>query len=289
MSPSDGSFGISEMLAERGIGLASLGGAYLFLLATAICAAAGFVAARHYLLVSPNRWARDYGLYVAIVIATLLIATTLQNELAPHGDATLYYVAAPQLMIVLAIHVAITYRPDPWLVMLGSTAMAATGVVALLGAATANLLRPAYAVAWVVLAALLVLLWRKSVSTKHAFKNASSIYLGSKETMNTATPAQRPWLGWPQWMALVAASVLLALCNSLLRGTNLEDVPALDVAAGSAAQLLVTVALGAIPATLYWLARRRWMPELTRLVWLAWLVVGFAFTYGNYLRSLRPV
>jgi hypothetical protein len=30
------------------------------------------------------------------------------------------------------------------------------------------------------------------------------------------------------------------------------------------------------------------MPELTRFVWLAWIVVGFALTYGNYLSSLAP-
>ena len=28
------------------------------------------------------------------------------------------------------------------------------------------------------------------------------------------------------------------------------------------------------------------MPELTRFVWLVWIVVGFAFTYGNYLTTL---
>ena len=36
----------------------------------------------------------------------------------------------------------------------------------------------------------------------------------------------------------------------------------------------------------YWFARKAWMPELTRFAWLAWIVVGFAFTYGNYLTSL---
>jgi hypothetical protein len=30
------------------------------------------------------------------------------------------------------------------------------------------------------------------------------------------------------------------------------------------------------------------MPELTRFVWLAWIVVGFALTYDNYLGSLAP-
>jgi hypothetical protein len=28
------------------------------------------------------------------------------------------------------------------------------------------------------------------------------------------------------------------------------------------------------------------MPELTRFAWLVWLVVGFAYTYGNFLNGL---
>ena len=34
------------------------------------------------------------------------------------------------------------------------------------------------------------------------------------------------------------------------------------------------------------IGRHTWMPQLTRFVWVVWLVVGFAFTYGNYLISL---
>jgi hypothetical protein len=41
-----------------------------------------------------------------------------------------------------------------------------------------------------------------------------------------------------------------------------------------------------VPAISYWVTRKAWMPELTRFVWLAWIVVGFALTYGNYLSSL---
>jgi hypothetical protein len=48
----------------------------------------------------------------------------------------------------------------------------------------------------------------------------------------------------------------------------------------------VTTAVSAVPAASYWLMRKAWMPELTRLVWLAWMVIGFAFTYENYLTRL---
>ena len=47
----------------------------------------------------------------------------------------------------------------------------------------------------------------------------------------------------------------------------------------------VLITVGPI-AVSYWLARKAWMPEHTRFVWLAWIVVGFALTYGNYLNSL---
>ena len=42
-----------------------------------------------------------------------------------------------------------------------------------------------------------------------------------------------------------------------------------------------------MPAVSYWLSRKAWMPELTRFVWLVWIVVGFVFTYGNYLTNLN--
>jgi hypothetical protein len=287
MSPSTGGFDVAILLRDRGMDLVAFGGAYLVLLATLLVTAGAFFAVRHYLVLSPNRWARDYGLYVSLVLATLVIAIVLENELLPRRAATLHYVAIPQLLLLLGAHLAITYRPDPWLVALGGAATVATGVVALLGSPFAHLLRPAYVVTWLMLSVLLVFLWRKSVSTKRGFATAS-IYIGSKETLEQAVGAQAPWLGWPQWVALVVASVALALCNSLLRGTGLEQVPALDVATGSALQMLVTAVVCAVPASYYWLARRKWMPELTRFVWLAWLVVGFAFTYGNYLTSLGP-
>ena len=48
-----------------------------------------------------------------------------------------------------------------------------------------------------------------------------------------------------------------------------------------------TVLVSSIPAAVFWLARRAWMPELSRFVWLVWLVVGFGFSYSNFLLSLN--
>ena len=124
------------------------------------------------------------------------------------------------------------------------------------------------------------------MSTKRAFVNASSIYIGSKETPDAATAPQRPWLGLPQWVALIVASVALGVANSLLRGRGFEEIPAVEVAVESGLLLVVTALVCAVPALSYWVARKAWMPELTRFVWLAWIVVGFALTYGNYLSSL---
>jgi hypothetical protein len=282
-----GSFDVFAVFLDRGVDLASLGGAYLILLATVVLTAAAFFAARKELVVSPNRGARDYGIYVSLALAAFLIAIVLESESLPRGTATLHYVAMPQVLLLLALHLAIWRRQEPWLVALGGAAAAATIVAGLVLALATELLGPAYFVVLGLLAALLGFLWRTSVSTKRAFIKASSIYIGSKETSAAAASPQKPWLGLAQWVALVAASVALAVANALLRGRGIEEIPAVEVATDSGLLLAVTAIVCAVPAASYWLTRKAWMPELTRFVWLAWIVVGFALTYGNYLSSLQ--
>jgi hypothetical protein len=290
MSSPLGSLDASALFAERGVSLAALGGAYLILLATVALTVVAFYAARSLLVISPNRGSRDYGTYVSLALAALLIATVLENESLPRGSATLHYALVPQLVLLLGVHVAIWSKQEPWLVALGGAAVAATiAVGAALGLATAAF-APAYWAALLLLATLLAFLWWKAVSTQRAFVRASSIYLSSKESPGTAAVApQKPWLGLKQWVALVGASVALGVANSLLRGRDIEEIPAVEVAAASGLLLLVTALVCALPAAGYWATRKAWMPELTRFVWLAWVVVGFAFTYGNYLNHLSRV
>src|SRR5688572_19730957 len=288
MAAQTGPFDFSSLLAERGIGLATLGAAYLILIATAGLTMAAFYAARSHLVVSPNRGSRDYGIYVSLTLAALLIATVLENETLPAGSATLHYVLVPQLLALMGLHLSIWYSQEPWLVTLGAAATVATVAVAAVLGLASELLGPAYAMTLLVLGALLSFLWWKAISTQRAFVNASSIYLISKETLRTASAPQKPWLGLPQWVALVTASLGVGVANSLLQGRGLEELPAVEVAAESGLLLFVTALVCAVPAGAYWLTRKAWMPELTRFVWLAWIVVGFALTYGNYLRSLAP-
>jgi len=288
MSSPTGSFDLAASFTERGIDLATLGAAYLILIVTAVLTVAAFYAARSQLVVSPNRGSRDYGIYAASALATLLIAVVLENESLPAGSATLHYAFVPQIVALLSLHAWISYRLEPWLVTLGASATAATIVVGVLLGVSTDLVGGAYWVALSLLGALLAFLWWKAISTKRAFVNASSIYLASKETLGTATLPQKPWLGLPQWVALVAASLGVGAANSLLRGRGLEELPAVEVVAASGVLLFVTALVCAVPAGAYWLTRKAWMPELTRFVWLAWMLVGFALTYGNYLRSLAP-
>jgi hypothetical protein len=274
------------MLQDRGLDLVALGTAYLVLLATLVAAALAYLAARRYLVIAPNRGTRDFGIYVSLVLATLLIALVLENESLPLGSATMHYAALPQLLLLLGLHLALWHHQEPRLVALCAAATTATIVVVGAIGVTTELFRPAYWVTLLVLAVLLVFLWRKAVSTKRGFVNASSIYIGSKENLDAVTTPQKPWLGLVQWVALIAASISLAVGNSLLRGRGLEEIPAADVAVDSGLLMVLTTLVCAVPALSYWLARKTWMPELTRFVWLAWIVVGFALTYGNYLNGL---
>jgi hypothetical protein len=286
MSSPLATFDVSPLLAERGIALASLGAAYLVLLATVVLTGVVFYVARSSLVISPNRGARDYGIYVSSMLAVMLIATVLENESLRAGTATLHYVLVPQLLLLLGLHVAIWRRQEPWLVALGGAAAAATLVVGAAVNLATEAVAPAYWVGLLLLGALLVFLWMKAVSTQRGFVKASSIYLSSKESQGAALSPQKPWLGLEHWVALIGASLGLGVANSLLRGHGLDEVPAVEVAAESGLVLLATALVCAVPAASYWLTRKAWMPELTRFVWLAWIVVGFSLTYGNYLRSL---
>ena len=287
MSSPTGPFDPLASLAARGVDFAALGAAYLALLATAAVTTAIFFAARKLLVISPNRGSRDYGIYVSLTLAVLAIAMVLENESLPAGSATLHYVVMPQLIMLMGLHLWIWRRQEPSIVALGAAATAATILVGSLIGLRTELLGPAYASALLLLAGLLAFLWLKAISTQRAFVNASSIYIGTKETPGGTTAPQKPWLGLAQCVGLVAASLGLGLANSLLRGRGLEEIPAVEVAAESSLLLAVTALVCAVPAVSYWLTRKAWMPELTRFVWLAWMVVGFALTYGNYLSSLK--
>jgi len=279
-------FDFTAALHNRGIDFAALGGAYLVFLASCVATAAVFFAARSYLVVAPNKQARDYGVYVCVVLLTLLIAAALENELLPGTVPTLHYVSYPQILILIALHVWVLYRPEPWIIELGASSIVASAAVAAAAAAATGSFRIAHAVTLLGFAALLGFLWYQAITTKRAFMTADSIYLRSKEDVDAPVAPQKPWLGLPHWAALGAGSVLLAVVNSLLRGRGFEQIPAVDVALESGLLMLVTALVCAIPAVSYWIARRAWMPELTRFVWLVWIVVGFALTYGNYLTSL---
>jgi hypothetical protein len=272
-------------LASRGITLASLGGAYLVLLGNLIAAIGCFIAARSRLVISPNQTAKHYGLYVVMVLATLGIATALENEIVRDG-AVLQYTVLPQILLIALIHLWIYYDQQPWLIALGASANAGAIIGATVAAGFGTQVQIPHWATLTVLAGLLAYLARGSISTRAGFMAASSIYIESKENSVPVAP-QTPWLGLPQWIALVAASVILALVNALLRGDDIANLPAIKVASESTLMLVVTFAVGAVPAAIYWLAHKNWMPELTRFVWLIWMVVGFAFTYGNILTSMH--
>jgi len=266
--------------------LPALGIAYLVLLGNIVVATLCFAAARAFLVVSPNPGARDYGLYVSAVLVALASSMVIENGLRQAGTPVLPYAAAPHLAILLTLHLAIYWRQTPWLVTLGASSMAgAIPVVAALGLLTQTMRLPHW-IALALAAVLLIFLWRNCVSTKRSFLNADSIHTGTKELRHLAIKRQTPWLGLPQWVALAFASLALAAVNEVLRGAMPLEIPAAGIGIEATALLAITAGVSSLPAASYWLARKAWMPELTRLVWLVWLVVAFAFTYRNLLTRM---
>lgn len=273
-----------NVLTSHGWSLSALGAAYLFVLANALGTALCYAAIRRYLIISPNRASGHYGLYVVVVLLSLLIATILDNTLVPVRSSALQYAAVPQIVLLMIAHALIYRRQEPRLIALGAASNAGAIATLLLASCVTDQVRDAHWVSGAALAALLAFLWTKSVSTQRAFVNAKSIYLNSKEGSDSP-PDERPWLGPAHWAGLVFASLALATVNAMLQGARPSDVPAVAVLLGSAELIAATALIAAVPALSYWLARKHWMPELTRFVWLVWLVVGFSFSYGNYLHS----
>jgi hypothetical protein len=278
---------ISGLLSTQGLTLTAFGGAYLILLANMLAAVALFSSSRAFLVITPNLTAKRYGLYVVVVLLSLIVATALDNALLPIESPALQYAAVPHLAMLLVMHLWIYYKQEPWLIGLGASALIGAGIVAAVTAAVSAEIHVAHWIAIGLLYGLVGKLWFHSVSTKRAFTRAASIYIATKEKQADPIVAQTPWLGLPQWLALIAASLTLAAVNSVLRGSVVAEIPAVQVLAESGVLLGVTALVCAIPAVTYWLAHKHWMPELTRFTWLVWLVVGFAFTYGNYLTGLR--
>ncbi|HEU4620442.1 MAG TPA: hypothetical protein VFV10_20580 [Gammaproteobacteria bacterium] len=272
-------------LAAHALGPADLGVAYVFLLLNAAVTALAFVAARRFLVISPNRGARDYGLYTSGLLAALIVAAVLDSELASPSPV-LPLAVVPHVAILLVIHACIYYRQAPWMVALGLAAVVGAAVTLGVAGLEGAPLGIAHGVSVLLLAALVALLWRTSIATRWAYANARSIYVESKEGVEPGPRREALWLGVPQWISLVTASLAVGVLNAVLRGSRLADVPAATVVVQGAELLAVTAAVCSVPALSYWYARRSSMPGIDRFVWLVFLVVGFAFTYGSYLASL---
>lgn len=268
-----------------GWSLPALGAAYLFFLANALGTAIYYGLIRRHLIISPNREAGHYGLYVAVVLLSLLIATALDNTLVATRSSTLQYAAVPQIALLLIVHVLIYQRQAPRLIALGAASIAGAISTMLLASLVTDQVRGVHWISGAILAVLLAFLWSQSISTQRAFVSAKSIYLDSKENSDRAAD-ENSRLGPAHWAGLVFASLMLAAVNAMLQGARPADVPALAVLLGSAQLIAATALIAAVPAVSYRLARKHWMPELTRFVWLVWLVVGFSFSYGNYLQRL---
>lgn len=272
-----------EVLSVRGVSLESLGTAYLFLVATALLTSALYTLSRMFLVVTPNRAARHYGLYVVMVLVSLAVASVLENELAPQQATALHYSMLPQLLLFLTIHLWIYYDQQPWLIALGAAGVLANVIIVASTSIVSNDIHVSQWLTFGVLIILLGYLCYHSISTKRGFTTGQSIYTETKSHNTEPSRIQKPWLGLPQWVALTCASLVLAMANASLQGSGIAEVPAVSVLATSAMMLSLTTFVCAIPATTYWLAHKHWMPELTRFTWLVWLVVGFAFSYGNFL------
>jgi hypothetical protein len=277
----------ADLLANRGISMSALGAAYIVLGTNALLAAPIFMVCRTKLVISPNRASRDYGLFMAVLLVSLMVAATLENQLSA-APLTLPYSMFPHLVLLFVIHLWIYYHQEPWLIALGFAATASLVFLVALFGYLGDGARLAHWVTIAIASALLVFVWLRAVTTKRAFvKSSSTIYALSKEVGQELSLDQTPWLGLPQWVALVTASIALAMVNELLVGVGLTEMPAVQVISQAGLVMAITALVSGIPATTYWLARKSWMPELTRFVWIVWLVVGFALTYGNYLLRLQ--
>ena len=247
-----------------------------------------FFAARSLLVISPNRGSRDYGIYVSWTLAALLIAIVLENELLPADGAALHYVIVPQLAALMGLHLWIWYRQEPWLVALGGAATTATIARGRRARAHDELARAgATGSRCSCSRRCSSFLWLKAVSTQARVREGELDLPSSKETLGrrgrAAEAVARPAAVGGAARGERARSASRTRCSAAAGSRRFRRS---RWPPSRASCLLVTALVCAVPAASYWLTRKAWMPELTRFVWLAWIVVGFALTYGNYLSSL---
>lgn len=119
-------------------------------------------------------------------------------------------------------------------------------------------------------------------------KTRSSPTTDSTESGLSKTSIVRTHLSRKLTKLLIAAICVSAL-SSLIKGVSISDGLSFTswiafVLAGAAMSVVLAVIVAAIPAILFWLIKRDWMPGLMDTIWVLWALIAFGTMIGNASR-----
>ena len=261
----------------------AFGLAFAFLIASVLLAGIQYLYCRWQWVLTPSSISRKYSAALIILPSFYIISTVIENIFIGPGPDHLPYESIPQASLILFVHYLAYRSNEPASITMGMALVIATAAVAIAAYFIAGAqLRPAQWAAGATALILVAFTLIKTSCTKKAF--LSGRFTTELETDHTG-PSNRWSLSTGQYVALVVASLGVAVVAEMLKGVELHNLLALNILIYSVCILALTAAIVAIPAALHWLAAKRPLPDLDWVVWAVWLITSSSLLYLQHLMA----
>lgn len=262
----------------------AFGLAFAFLILTIVLAGVQYLYCRWHWVLTPSSITRRYCAALIILPAFYTISTVVENMLIGPGSNHLPYESIPQASLILFVHYLAYRNGQPATITLGITLVTATATMSaaalLIGEAP---IRPAQ---WALGATALILLAYtlfKASCTKRAFLSGRFTTELEPEDTGMHYSRHRWWLSPGHYVAIIVASLAVAVLAEVLDGVSPADLLLKNVLVYGLSVVGLTMVLVGLPAALHWLAAKRPLPDLGWVLWAVWLIASSSLLYLQQL------
>ncbi len=260
----------------------AFGVAYAYFIACVVLAGLLYMFFRWQIVLNPGAITRRYAVAVQLIGLLYVIASILENAISDNGTSNLPYESLPLIGFVIIVHYLADREEQPAVLIFAFSlviAIMAVGFVALsMGWVE---IRPGQWVIGAVGAGMVGYTLAQTTRTKKSYIGRAAVE--RKVSMKRAIPGVRAWLSVEQWVALAVASLVVAAVTQTLAGSSLLSVPARRIFYHMVVLLGGTLIIGLLYSGLHWLLSRRSAGELAWVLWMVWILIAFASTYGMFL------